>query len=112
MPLHGVFKAALNGLHERGDGGFVYVDGDECAYLFPSELKGHEEARESLEEMLTDEKARMVFYVLEKRDNNLHVLAYPREQVLKNMVDEKTTPPSTAPSIEELDSSVSNGKQP
>lgn len=106
MPLHGVFRAALNGMHERGDGGFVYVKGEECAYIFPSELKGHTEAKESLKEMLADEKAKMVFYVLEERDNALHVLAYPRDRVLKDMIEEKQwTPPPTlsAPAIEEVD---------
>jgi len=108
MPLHGVFKAALNGIHERGDGGFVFVKGDECGYLFPSELTGHAEARESLEEMLTDETARLRIYVLEERDNALHLLSYTREQVAKDMIEvDKWTPPSptapTAPRIEEVD---------
>ena len=103
MPLHGVFKAALNGMHARGDGGFVYVKGDECAYLFPSELKGHDQVRETLEEMLQDEKAKLVFYVLEERDNALHVLAYPRERVLADVIaDEKPTTP-LEPAIEEVD---------
>ena len=88
MGLHGVFNAALNGMHDRGDGGFVYVKGEECAYLFPSELNGHDQVRETLEEMLTDEKAKRVFYVLEERDNALHVLAYPRDRVLKDMLEE------------------------
>ena len=102
MPLHGVFKAVLNGVHERGDGGFVYVKGDECAYLFPSELEGHAGARESLEELLSDEKAKMVFYVLEERDNALHVLAYPRERVLTDMVEAKQRTHS-ASEIQEVD---------
>ena len=105
MPLHGVFKAALNGIHERGDGGFVYVKGDECVYLFPSELKGHEDARDSLQEMLADEKAKLVFYVLEERDKALHVLAYPRDRVLKDMIEEKqwSPPAPPAPVIDEVD---------
>jgi len=105
MPLHGVFKAALNGMHTRGDGGFVYVKGDECAYLFPSELKGHEDVRGTLEEMLADEKAQRVFYALEERDNALHILAYPRDRVLKDMIeDNQWTPPLSAqPAIEEVD---------
>ena len=94
MPLHGVFRAALNGMHARGDGGFVYVKGDECAYLFPSELRGHDDARETLGDMLTDEKAKMVIYVLEERDGQVHVLAYPRDRVLKDMIED-------APPLEE-----------
>ena len=107
MTLHGVFRAALNGMHARGDGGFVYVKGDECAYLFPSELKGHQEAQETLQEMLSDEKAKMVFYVLEERDNAIHVLAYPRARVLKDMIEEhQWVPPSETPAaIEETTTS-------
>tara|TARA_B110001452_G_scaffold242810_1_gene225837 strand:+ start:5563 stop:5934 length:372 start_codon:yes stop_codon:yes gene_type:complete len=104
MPLHGVFRAALNGMHERGDGGFVYVKGEECVYLYPSELTGHTDAQDSLTEMLADEKAKMVFYVVEERDNALHVLAYPRTRVLKDMIESNQWSPPVAPTIEEVDS--------
>ena len=86
--LHGVFKAALNGIHERGDGGFVYVKGDECAYMFPRELKGQPQLCETLEEMLSDDNSSRVFYVVEERDGQLHLVAYPRNRVLSDMVSE------------------------
>ena len=54
--------------------------------------------------MLENEKAKLVFYVLEERDNTLHVLAYPRDRVLKDMIEEhKWSPPPAAPAIEEVD---------
>lgn len=84
--LHGVFKAALNGIHERGNGGFVYVKDDKCAYMFPRELKDQTQLSETLDEMLSDEKASQVFYVVEERDKQMHLLAYPRDRVLKDMV--------------------------
>ena len=59
--LHGVFKAALNGIHERGNGGFVYVKGDMCAYTFPREFRGSTQMTETMEELLADEKAARVF---------------------------------------------------
>lgn len=86
MPLHGVFKAAMNGIHLRGDGGFVYVKGDSCAYMFPRELVGQDDLRDALEEALTNEHASRVFYVVEERDGQLHMLAYPRENVLRDVV--------------------------
>lgn len=89
MPLHGVFKAALNGTHYRGTGGFVYVKEEECAYLFPSELTHHKDAAATLQELLEDEKAKEVFYVVEERGGQLHVLAYPRATVLKTMLEEE-----------------------
>ena len=88
-------------MHERGDGGFVYVKGDECTYLFPSELTGHAEMTESLTEMLADERAKMVFYVVEERDSALHVLAYPRKRVLSDMIESKQETPASA--VEEVD---------
>lgn len=97
MPLHGVFRAALNGMHTRGDGGFVYVKGDECAYMFPSELKGHADVRETLEEILVDEKAKLVFYVLDERHGALHILAYPRDRVLSDMISDEQWPPAEVP---------------
>ena len=88
--IHGVFKAALNGIHERGNGGFVFVKGDECAYMFPNEIESKsKDLASTLEDMLADEKAQRVFYVVEERDSNLHVLAYPRDAVLKSMLDTK-----------------------
>ena len=85
--IHGVFRAALNGIHERGNGGFVFVKGDECAYMFPHEIAAkNKDMASTLEEMLSDEKAQRVFYVVEERDSALHVLAYPRDTVLKDML--------------------------
>lgn len=89
MPVHGVFKAALNGVHERGTGGFVYVRGDSCAYLFPHELKGQDDLRDTLIDALADENAHRVFYVVEERDGRLHMLAYPREHVLTALAEEE-----------------------
>ena len=88
--VHGIFKAALNGIHARGNGGFVYVKGDECAYMFPRELKGQPELCETLEEMLADDAASRVFYVVEERDGQLHLGAYPRDSVLRDMIEEAT----------------------
>ena len=88
MPVHGVFRAAIQGMHDRGDGGFVYVRGDECGYMFPRELRGQEEARRGLEELLEAPAASQVFYVVEERDGSLHVLAYPRERVYRDVADE------------------------
>lgn len=99
MPLHGVYRAALNGVHARGDGGFVFVRGDECTYMFPSELTGHATASDSLAELLEAEAGKSVFYVVEERDAQLHVLAYPRDRVLRDAIEEY----GSAPRIEEVD---------
>ena len=88
MPLHGVFKAAINGIHTRGDGGFVYVKGDSCAYMFPNELVGQDQIRDALSVLLSDENAQRMFYVAEEREGNLNVRAYERAQVLKDIVEQ------------------------
>lgn len=95
--VHGVYRAALNGELERGTGGFVYVRGDECAYMFPRELVGQANVAGTLTEMLADtDTAATVFYVVENRDSQLHVLAYPREAVMKDMLTSASTESSTA----------------
>jgi hypothetical protein len=99
MPLHGVFKAAINGVALHGEGGFVYVKGEECAYIFPSELKGHKEACDTLQNMLANRNALRVFYALEERDNALHILAYPRERVLSDIIGDTPSTPPVSPQL-------------
>ena len=91
MPLHGVFKAAMNGIHTRGDGGFVYVKGDSCAYMFPDELVGQDQLRNVLSAILSTEAARRMFYVAEESDGELKMRAYERAQVLEDALEETTT---------------------
>lgn len=91
--LHGIFKAAINGIQYRGTGGFVYVKADECGYMFPNELVHQPDLRTALDEMLQSESASRVFYVVEERDGNLHVLAYPRDAVLAQALNDTTASP-------------------
>ena len=88
--MHGVFKAILNGVHVRGDGGVLYVRGDECAYRFPREFPDAG-FRGSLDTIL-EEDERKHFFVVEERDGQLHVLAYPKERVWQ----EALAPPTTS----------------
>lgn len=79
-PLHGVFKALLKGARDRGDGGVLYVKGDECAYRFAHEFRDAG-FRKQLEEVLESDDARGLLFVVEERDAALHLLAYPAKQV-------------------------------
>jgi hypothetical protein len=81
--LHGVFKALLNGVHERGDGGVLFVRGGECAYRFPREF-ADAQFRGHLEEVLENDDARGLYFVVEERDRALHLLAYPKDRVWKD----------------------------
>lgn len=99
MPLHGVFKAAINGIHTRGDGGFVYVKGDSCAYMFPNEMNGQDEIKKSLTSLLSHPDAQRMFYVAEERDGNLNLRAYERTQVLADFQSERV---DTSSRIEEM----------
>lgn len=94
----GVFRGIANGVEQRGDGGFLFVRGDHCAYMFLHELGNLEAAqREHLEELLHGEAARKVFYVLEEKDANLHVLAYPKEVVFQQLADDARGGAETGP---------------
>ena len=91
--LHGVFKALLNGVHARGDGGVLYVRGDECAYRFTREFTDAA-FRGTLETVLEDD-ARKHFFVVEERDGQLHVLAYPKERVWQEALAPNVAPTTT-----------------
>ena len=82
MPLHGVFKAAMNGISVRGNGGFVYVKGDSCAYMFPDELVGQEDIKRKLSTLLSNSEANRMFFVAEVQDGKFNLKAYERTQVL------------------------------
>ena len=84
MPLHGVFRGLLNGIQERGEGGFLYVKEGNCRYMFPSEVT-NEDVRASMEAMFADESADNVFFVAEERDSKLNLLAYPRNVVANEL---------------------------
>jgi hypothetical protein len=100
--LHGVFKAILNGLHERGEGGVLYVKGDECAYRFSSEFT-NVQFRGALDKVIEDDEG-VHFFVVEERDKQLHVLAYPKTRVWSECAgDDKNT--SKNGSIVEIDPS-------
>lgn len=88
MVLHGVYRGLLNGVYERGEGGFLYVRGDEAAYMFPHELQNQDKMRDGLQEILQDESAKHFFYVLEEKDGKGHVLAYPRQVVQEAVLNE------------------------
>jgi hypothetical protein len=82
--LHGVFKGILNGINERGDGGVLFVKGDECAYRFASEFT-NEEFRGALSTVLENDDNQH-FFVVEERDKQLNVLAYPKTRVWSDLL--------------------------
>ena len=88
MGLHGIYKGILNGIHHRGDGGFLYVRKNEVAYVFLHELKNQHDLRNGLQELLQDDNAKLVYYVVEEKDGACHVLAYPRVVVEQAVVDD------------------------
>ena len=88
MPIHGVYKGLLNGTHARGDGGFLYVKGGGCVYMFTHELKNQDEARRALEVALEEDADKEFFFVLEERDNTLHMLAYRKADVQHEIEEE------------------------
>ena len=65
-------------LHQRDDGGVLFVKDDCCAYQFPHEFPDAT-FRGQLETLL--EGATDNFFVVEQRDGALHVLAYEKERV-------------------------------
>lgn len=89
--LHGVFACLLNGFHDRGEGGVAYVDGENVAYLFPREFRGVPDGFvDTLDAMLAGDEGKKAFFVIEKKQNKLDVLAYPRTRVVQEAVKSVT----------------------
>ena len=83
--MHGVFKELINGLKDKGPGGFVYVKDDRCAYCFPSDMP-NEEFADGMKKMIQNTKD--VFFVAEERDSNVHILTYARHVVFEAAEEE------------------------
>lgn len=82
--LHGVFKAIVNGVNERGEGGVLFVKGNGCAYRFASEFTNNE-FRGALTTVVENDENQH-FFVVEERDKQLHVLAYPKTRVWSDLL--------------------------
>lgn len=109
-----VYRAIVNGVHTRGDGGFLFLKGDTCAYMFPHELPpGNAQVREALETQLADDTAASLFYVLEEINGQARLAAFERTEVYGGLRDELVAAgahdaaPAAAdpPAIEELPAS-------
>ncbi len=61
---------------------------------------------DTMEDLLSDEKASQVFYVVEERDGALHLLAYPRDTVLRDLVGPTEPIQAVEEVVEEVPSSV------
>lgn len=111
MPLHGVFRGILKGWQERGEGGFLFVNGkEECAYCFPSELTNlSEEAREGIRAALEQGGKRIFLVAQEKKESGqLEVRAYERDHVFSSVAQEMaaSSSSSTTTSSETLPNTV------
>lgn len=94
MHLHNVFKALLNGSLQRGEGGVLYVKDGGCAYQFPPEFPSAE-FRGALETVLEHDEGKN-FFVVEEKDHQLHVLAYPKTRVWAEALSGHATSASAA----------------
>lgn len=86
--MSGIFRHIVYGASTRGSGGFLYVKGDECAYMFPHELQRQHDMQTVLEEMLQNDAENDSYIVVEERDGKLHMLAYEKARVLQEVLKE------------------------
>lgn len=96
--LHGIFKALLNGRHERGSGGALYVKDELCAYRFPQEFP--ESFRGALSDLIEEDGGEH-FFVVEEREKQLHVVKYPCVRVLEDIQGTMDAPSDAR--VEEID---------
>ena len=89
-----MFRAILNGVHERGGGGVLLVRGEECAYCFPEDF-GNDEFRYGLKKTLAMTAAQNFFFVVKQEQDAMHVLSYPRERVFREVREAMDTTTTT-----------------
>ena len=85
--MHGVFTALINGVHEQGEGGVLWVRGEVCTYCFP-ETFGDTEFAAGLKIMMSHPNAHTLFFVINEKDGVAHVVAYPRDKVYRDYHEE------------------------
>lgn len=83
----GVFHSILNGIHDKKtDRGALYVCGAMCEYRTLDEWRVlHEDFGDELQALLDGKYAKEAFFVVEKREGTLHVMAYPRSRVMREV---------------------------
>ena len=85
--MHGVFKALVNGLQEKGEGRVLWVRGETCSYCCPEDF-GNAEFASGLRMLLDKPQAQTLFFVVNEEGGKLHVVAYPREKVYREYEEE------------------------
>ena len=76
----------LRGVKERGEGGVLWADGDECTYCFPDEFPNKAFA-DGLTDMLARPGSREAFFLVHPAGGRAHVLCYPRHRVVQEVCD-------------------------
>ena len=101
--MHGVFAAFFNGMQYRGQGGVVYVKGEECAYCFPNELRS-EELRAGVAELVEASKRNEagLYYVLREdtEGGKVDIVAYTQGRMEEELQKELEARRATVPKSE------------
>ena len=90
-PNNQIFKAILNGVHLRGDGGVLFVKDDMCAYMLIDEFKD-EKIRAMLHDLFSEDDDQN-FFVLVHKGDSLDVLAYEKHRVCVEATSTPSLPP-------------------
>ena len=65
---------------ERGDGGVLYINGNEYQYLFSHEFPSKDFANK-LQDILHEDEKKNIFFVIEQA-KQLHLVSYSREKLV------------------------------
>lgn len=83
--MHGVFAAYVNGVCEKGEGGFVFVTKNKCGYMFPDDIRNiSEDAANSLSKLVCKENT--CFYAVEIIEKQLTVAAYHKSEIAASFI--------------------------
>ena len=79
--MNPLFKAYLNGIMTRGNGGVVYVKGDMCGYVFPKDFSDPS-FRGTLETLVEEQSDKVM--VVEERDGSMNVHVYEKKELMSD----------------------------
>lgn len=105
--MKGISAALLNGIHERGEGGVLWVRGEECRYCFPNEF-GSKEFEDGLVDMLSREESSSIFFAVVEDEGKMHVMAIPKQSVYDEVRREVQKEEAT---LEEVGAEVAEEKE-
>ena len=87
--MHGIYAAICNGIRDQGEGGIVYVKGDECTYMMPCALPSAD-VRAGVSSFIANDVEKRFFFAVREEAGELQVFTVARAAVEESVREELT----------------------